>query len=368
MTLPIQAVLDALETWAPLRYAYDWDKPGLSIGDPTSELRKVLVCLTVTREVFDAAKRTGANLVVSHHPLLMEPLKTLRTDNPRTRLCLDFAQAGIACYSAHTNLDTAPGGVNWVLGNALGLRNPRPLLPGPHADMLKLVTFVPESHLAPVRDAVAQAGAGVIGEYTHCSFSSPGTGAFKPGSAAKPFSGAKNVVNEEPEHRFETLLPKPRLNEVLTALFRAHPYEEVAYDLIPLENKDPAVCLGVRGELPKPLSLETFAKHVRDALAVSHVRVVGFLKRRIHRVAVLGGSGAGEIDGLPGDIDVYVTGDVKYHDALTARARNLAVIDAGHAATEALIVPVIATFLKQHFPSLKVLQHREAECFTVLGQ
>ncbi len=366
MKTALRSIMDAMEGWAPLSYAYAWDKPGLSIGDPAAEVGKVLVCLTVTREVLAAAKKAGAHLVVSHHPLIMEPLKALRTDEPHTRLCLDFVRAGIACYAAHTNLDVAAGGVNSALAAALGLQRVSPLFPVAQAGMVKLVTFVPDSHVARVRDAVCDAGAGVIGAYTHCSFSASGTGTFLPGDAANPFSGVKGAVNEEAERRFETLVSRARLSAVLKALFAAHPYEEVAYDIVPLENRDAGASLGLRGELPAALTLGRFAEAVRRALGVSHVRVSGTMQRRVRRVAVLGGSGGGEVLAVQGDVDVYVTGDVKYHDALAAQARGLPVIDAGHAGTEQVIVPVIAEFLRGHFPGLKVLCRAEAECFQVV--
>jgi len=196
-----------LEKLAPPAWAYSWDRTGLSVGNPNSTVRGVVVALTVTREVFDIARRAKANLIVSHHPLIWEPLSALRTDDPHTALCLDLAKAGIACFAAHTNLDVAPNGVNAVLAERLGLCDVDSLISVPHAGLVKLVTFVPESHLAAVRDAVCAAGAGVIGEYTHCSFSSPGVGTFLPGTKAQPFSGRKHIVNEEPERRFEILVP-----------------------------------------------------------------------------------------------------------------------------------------------------------------
>ncbi|HPO15502.1 MAG TPA: Nif3-like dinuclear metal center hexameric protein [Candidatus Hydrogenedentes bacterium] len=366
MNVRINDICEAIEQWAPRGLAYEWDKPGLSIGEPGAAVRKILVCLTVTREVYQTARKAQANLVVSHHPFIFEPLKNLRSDDPHTRLCLDFVHAGIACYAAHTNLDVVPDGVSGVLANALELLNPKPLFTVNHAAMLKLVTFVPESHLAYVRDAVSEAGAGIIGEYTHCSFSTPGVGTFKPSSKANPFSGQKGAVNEEPERRFETLVPKARLAQVLKALISAHPYEEVAYDLAPLENRDTTVSLGIKGTLKAPMRLSAFAHMVKTALRLNHVRMAGTPKRQVRTVAVLGGAGGSEVSRIPGDVDVYVTGDVKYHEAQAALLRGLAIIDAGHAGTEKGIVPVMASFLRSRFRGLPVAAYNEAECFTVI--
>ena len=368
MKTTVMDICEALESWAPPGLAYSWDRIGLSVGDPEAHVGRVLVCLSVTRDAFAAARKTKAQMIVSHHPLIWEPLKTLRADDPHARLCLDIAATGIACFAMHTNLDVVAGGVSRVLGEAIGLRDMRPLLPVAHAAMVKLVAFVPESHLAAVRDAVSAAGAGVIGNYTHCSFSADGIGTFLPGDAANPFSGQKGKVNEEPERRFETLVPKPRLGRVLAALFAAHPYEEVAYDIVMLENADPSVGLGVQGMLERAQPLDRFAEHVRNALKLEHLRVTGPGKRLVRRVAAIGGSGGGQVAALPGDVDVLVTGDVGYHDALTAQERGLAVVDAGHAGSERPILEMLKRFLAGRFSGVRVSVYGETDCFQWVGE
>lgn len=366
MSVLVRDICNALEVWAPEGAAYEWDRAGLSVGSMGSPVSGVLVCLTVTHEAFAKAKRAGAEMIVSHHPLIWEPLRVLRTDNPHTRLCLDIAKANIAVFSAHTNLDVVPGGVSHLLAARLGLRGVRPLFPVDHARMLKLVTFVPESHLRQVRDAVSEAGAGVIGEYTHCSFSTPGTGSFLPSAQATPFSGEKGQVNEEPEIRFETLVPEAKLNTVMAALRGAHPYEEIAFDLVTLKNIDTCAGLGVCGEIEKAATLADFARHVRKRLEVSHVRMIGKASRKVKRIAVLGGAGGGSIAHLPEGIDVFVTGDVKYHDACDAIERGVGVIDAGHAGTEWFIVPAMADYLKSRFGTLRIHAYREPALFHIL--
>ncbi|MBI4558646.1 MAG: Nif3-like dinuclear metal center hexameric protein [Candidatus Hydrogenedentes bacterium] len=364
--MTVGEVCAVIEELAPASLAYEWDRPGLSTGNPGARVSSLIVALTVTSESLKAAKKARAQMIVSHHPIIWDPLPSLRTDDPHARLCLQLAQAGIACYAAHTNLDMVPGGVNSVLAARLHLTHVKPLLSAPQARQVKLVTFVPESHLAAVRQAVCDAGAGMIGDYTYCSFSTPGVGTFMPGVEAQPFSGKKHVVNEETERRFETLVTKARLPGVLAALFKAHPYEEVAYDIVTLENTDPSVGLGIRGELDEPRTLRTFAIEVCKALRVSHVRMVGESGRRVRTAAVLGGSGGGEIARLPSDIDVFVTGDVKYDHALAARKRNVAVIDAGHAGTEKWIVPALAAFLKKRLPGVRVTTQTERDVFSLV--
>jgi len=364
--MTVQEVAGAIERLAPPDLAYPWDRAGLSCGHPDQAVTGIVAALTVTRDVLKAARRTKANLVVSHHPLIWEPLRSLRADDPHTALCVELARAGIACFSAHTNLDVVPGGVNTVLAERLGLKDLQPLIPVSHAGQVKLVCFVPEPNLADLRNAVCNAGAGVIGAYTHCSFSAPGVGTFLPGDTARPFSGRKHTVNEEPELRFEVLVPKARLGAVVRELVKSHPYEEPAYDVIPLEGHDRTVSLGLQGRLPRELTLSRFASRVCAALDVAHVRVVGKGSRRVGSVGVLGGAGGSEIGSIPSGVDVLVTGDVDYHDALHALDRGLAVIDAGHVGTEKWIVPALVRYLKNEFPKLRVSGVDEPDPFRVV--
>jgi dinuclear metal center YbgI/SA1388 family protein len=367
MSIRVADICRVIEKLAPEGYAWDWDRPGLSTGSLAGEVKGVLVCLSPTREALLAARRADADMLVSHHPLIFKPLRHLREDDPQVRLYLEFLEAGIAAYAAHTNLDVVPGGVNHLLAENLGLNNLQPLLPVEHARQYKLVTFVPETHLADLRNALAEAGAGIIGAYTHCSFHTPGTGAFLPGADSDPYTGEKGVVNEEPELRFEMILPAARKREVVQALFKAHPYEEVAYDLVPIGNTDPGLSLGLRGELEKPVKLREFARGVCRALKIKHARVMGSAGKNVRNIAVIGGSGGGEAASLAGDIDVLVTGDVRYHDALDARQKRLAIIDAGHAGTEKAMVPAMAKYLRDAFPKLKVTAWTEPEIFTVVS-
>jgi len=363
MRFTVRDVIRVMDDWAPPGLAYDWDRIGLSLGRPDAPVRRVLTALSVTPDTADAALRAKADLIVSHHPVIWDPIKALRTDHPNHAALLRLAAGKVNCYAAHTNLDVCVGGVNDVLAEALGLRETTPLFPAKHSGMLKLVTFVPETHLAAVRDAVSRAGAGEIGGYTHCSFATPGVGTFLPGASAKPFSGTRGKVNEEPEHRFETLVQKAILGRVLEALRATHPYEEVAYDLIPLQNPDPRIGLGRVGVLAKPLGLRAFAQRVRKALGAQHARVVGDPKQSVQRIAVLGGAGGSQIPQVPAGIDAYVTGDVKYHEAQAALERGLAVIDAGHHGTEHGIVPVIAARLRAALPGLDVQTYDEPDPF-----
>ncbi len=364
--LKVRDVIRAVEALAPPGLAYSWDRIGLHTGRPDADTAHAFVTLSVTNESVAAACGAGADLIVSHHPLIWEPLKDLRDDNPVARLCLDVARAKIACFAAHTNLDVTPGGVNDVLAQRIGLKTVSPLLRVPHAELLKLITFVPRDSLAKVREAVCNAGAGVIGDYRYCSFSAPGTGTFLPDESSSPVVGLKGKVNEEPELRFEVLVPKARSGAIISALVDAHPYEEVAYDLVRLEGNDSTISLGLRGTLDKPMPLGEFAKLTRKQLEVQHVRVVGDLADPVQRVAVMGGAGGGSIEHVPNDVDVFVTGDVKYHEAQLALERGLAVIDAGHHGTEKWIVPALANYLRAECEGLQVTEFVERDPFCVV--
>ncbi|HUW59690.1 MAG TPA: Nif3-like dinuclear metal center hexameric protein [Candidatus Bathyarchaeia archaeon] len=366
-TLTVGALIAAMDQWAPPALAFDWDRPGLAIGQPDWPVRRVLAALTVGPETAEAAALAGAEMIVSHHPLIYEPLHALRTDHPHTAMCLMLAEKKIACFSAHTNLDVAPGGVNDTLAGLLGIIERSPLMTAPQAGHAKLVTFVPESHLAAVREAVCNAGAGSIGAYTHCTFSAAGIGTFLPGEGAEPFSGSRGILNQEPERRFETLVPIARLGQVVEALRKAHPYEEPAYDVVELKFHGPHAGLGVKGRLEAPTTLRAFADHVAKVLSVSFVRVLGDMSACIERVGAMGGSGGSHVHEIPGDLDVFVSGDVNYHSAMAARLRGLALIDAGHDGTEKCIVPVIAHFLREKFPGLEVTEFEEPGLWCLAG-
>ncbi len=358
-TYTVREVCAALEEMAPPGLCYSWDRAGLAVGNPADRVQGVVVALSLTPAAVAEVRGGGATLLVTHHPAIWEPLTALRSDIPETRLLLELAAAGVSCYSLHTNFDLIPSGTNRLLANALSLREIAPLLPASHAALVKLVTFVPESHLAQVRDAVCAAGAGRIGAYTHCTFSAAGVGTFLPGAGANPFVGRNDVVNDEPELRFETLAPRAILDRIVDALKQAHPYEEVAYDVIPLDQCDSAIGMGVAGVLPDALPLDAFARHVRKALGVDHVRVTGAPNQPVRCVGVIGGAGGSDARLVAGKVDVLVTGDVGYHDALAASMNDLAVIDAGHDGTERCVVGAIAAFLKSCFPEQPVREFLE---------
>jgi dinuclear metal center YbgI/SA1388 family protein len=344
----VAAVCDRL--WPPAR-AEAWDNVGLLLGTRGAPVRRCLCALDADAATVEAAVAAGAEMVVSHHPAFLQPLRRLTDDGPVGAALLQAARRGIALYAAHTNFDVAPGGVNAALAAALGLDATVPLRVSGREALYKLVVFVPAGYEERILAALAEAGAGRIGKYSHCSFGAPGVGTFRPLPGAQPFVGQVGSLERQDEIRLEVLVPEGRRRSAVEAMLRAHPYEEVAYDLYRLENEGPAWGLGLVGELPTALTLEAFAAEVARRLQAPATRFVGPPGRCIRRVAVCGGAGAGAAAGcveaaLRAGADVLVTADVRYHEAREAEARGLALVDPGHQATEAPAVPAMAEALR----------------------
>lgn len=335
-------VVKVLEKIAPPGLAEDWDNSGWQVGEPGAEVKKVLLALDVTCEVVEEAQSTGAQLIVSHHPLFLKGVKSIRGDHPAGRLVFRLVRAGIGVYSVHTSLDSAAGGVNDALAGVLDLRETGVLHPVRYGRLLKLVVFVPEDYAGAVREALARSGAGWIGNYSDCTFNLRGTGTFRPLEGTNPFTGSTGHLEQVEEVRIETVVKKEEVPKVVKAMLEAHPYEEVAYDLYPLENRGVELGLGRIGLLAEEVTLAQLAKQVQAALGATGLRYGGDPKATVHRVAVCGGSGA---DLWPlarrKGADVLVTGDVRYHAARDMLAAGMSFIDAGHFATERVVLPVL---------------------------
>ncbi|WP_432823576.1 Nif3-like dinuclear metal center hexameric protein [Trichloromonas sp.] len=343
----IQDLVGLIHKLYPPALAEDWDNVGLQAGDPAAPLERLMVCLDPTEATLDAAQAAGAQALVSHHPLIFRPFKSLTPADETGRILFRAVREGIAVISAHTNLDRAADGLNDWLAARLGVSNPQPLAGGGEGGLLKLVVFVPAGYEARVAEALFKAGAGQIGRYDQCSFQAAGLGTFRAGPGTEPFLGREGVAEAAREVRLETVLPKELLTRVVAKMLKAHPYEEVAYDLIPLANSRPAVGLGRIGRLAAPLSLDAFAGQVKQALDTPALRLVGDPAQRVAKVALCGGSGASLLrEAARQGADVLVTGDVKYHEARAAESLGMALIDAGHFATERLMVGELASRLK----------------------
>lgn len=343
----INDLVGLINSLYPPSLAEDWDNVGLQVGDPALVVEKVVVALDPSLAAIDAVHRAGAQVLLTHHPLLFRPLQRLTPEDPVGRVIWAAVTKGVAVISAHTNLDAAAGGLNDWLAERLGVLNGKPLQ-AVQGDYLKLVVFVPVSHEEAVAEALFAAGAGQIGAYDCCSFRTPGTGTFRPGEGTRPFLGQVGQTEQAEEFRLETIVPKARLNRVLEKMFRAHPYEEVAYDLIPLNNQVPSAGLGRVGYLEAGTTLQVFADVAKGRLGCAALRIVGDPDQPVHKVAVCGGSGASMLSAAKFQgADVLVTGDVKYHEARQAEDLGIGLIDAGHFATEQLMVAQLAARLGQ---------------------
>jgi dinuclear metal center YbgI/SA1388 family protein len=343
----VRDIAEAVERIAPPSLSEDWDNSGLQVGDPALETKRVLVALTPVEEVFEEAEEKDADFLLFHHPLIFSPLKTVDTSSyPGDRIARAI-RGGLAVYAAHTSYDAAPDGVSVALADTLGLRGPFEIV-SPRGDLRKLVIFVPEENVAAVADALAGEGAGVIGEYERCTFRTPGTGTFLGGEATDPYLGEKGRLEKVEEIRLETIVPAHAAGRAVAAAVAAHPYEEAALDLYPVEGHPEGCGYGRAGALPEPMTPGELCEHISECLGFPARLVADPGSGRMERVAVLGGSGGSFVsEAASCGAQAYVTGDLDYHDALLADSLGLAAIDAGHAATELPSLAPLARRLAQ---------------------
>lgn len=348
-----QAVAQIIDELAPKNLMMEWDNCGLLLGEYSKRVSKLLLTLTVNPEALEYAVKNDVDMIVSHHPLFFRPVKSLRRDLPLGNLVYEAILHDIAVYAAHTNLDTALGGVNDVLAQKLELQSVKVLRKTSQESLKKLVIFVPKGHEESVREALGTAGAGFIGNYSHCSFNTEGVGTFKPLEGTSPFIGERGRLERVEEVRIETIVPETSVKKAVRAMLKVHPYEEAAYDIYPLDNPGEIRGLGRVGTLKNSTTLKNFCETVKNTLKIRNLRVVGDLSRPVGKVAVCGGAGGDMVSAAVfAGAEVLVTGDVKYHDAEDAKATGIAIIDAGHFATENLMMPVLAEFLEQKTKSL----------------
>ena len=353
-------VVKFLESAFPLALAAEWDNVGLLLGDPAREVGRAMTCLTVTPESAAEAIRDKADVIVSHHPILFRAVQKLTASSTEGRMLLDLTRAGIAVYSPHTAYDNAAGGINDGLAQRLGLTEVRALRSMPVGSQLKLVVFVPDNDLAKVSNALFAAGAGRIGEYRECSYRLAGTGTFFATEAANPTVGVRGRREDVAEWRLEVVCPANRASEIVRALRTAHSYEEPAFDLYPLSPDPTRHGQGRIGVLPKSTTLADFAAIVKSVLGATAVQTVGDADRQVRTVALACGA-AGEFlkDALRQHADVFLTGEMRFHDALAAEAGRIAVVLPGHFATERPGVEDLAARIGAEFPAITTWPSRD---------
>jgi dinuclear metal center YbgI/SA1388 family protein len=353
-------LVQALQEIAPPELAADWDNVGLLLGGAADAVQRVMTCLTVTPASVAEAVAAGAQLIVSHHPVLFRPTQRLTTATAEGRLLLPLLRKGIAVYSPHTAFDNAPGGINDVLAGKVGLTQVAPLRAAGSPGQCKIVVFVPDADLQRVSDALFAAGAGRIGQYRDCSFRLAGTGTFFGDETTNPKVGQRGRREEVQEWRLEALCPEMLVDGAVAALRRAHSYEEPAYDVYPLRPAHATAGAGRIGLLAQPASLADFAGQVKQALLANSTQYVGAVSRPVRRVAIACGAGGEFIgDAVHAQADVFLTGEVRFHDCLAAEAQGLALVVAGHYATERCGVESLAVRLQERFPALEVWVSRQ---------
>lgn len=337
-----QEIIQLFETWSPKKLACMENDPiGLVIGTLNKQITKVLVTLDVNEAVTDEAIANGCELILAHHPPIFRKLANIRTDNPAGKLYEKLIKHDIAVYAAHTNLDVAEGGVNDLLADALQLES-RSILEETYAeDVLKLAVFVPTDDADRLREALAKAGAGRIGAYEACSYTSTGEGRYRALDGANPYVGTIGELHVEQEVKIEVVLPDSRKNKVLKALLHTHPYEEPAYDVIRLDEQTNIMGLGRVGYLPQEMTLREFAEFAKKQLDVPAVRVVGDLDSIVKKVALVGGDGNKYIYAAKrAGADVFLTGDMYFHTAQDAQTIGLQIVDPGHHVEKVMIAGV----------------------------
>lgn len=348
MAATVGDFIDIMERFAPVSLAEEWDNAGLQVGHRGWSVKTLWVALDPLPPVVEAACRNRVDLLVTHHPLIFRPLTSLDFAEPTGRSLLQAAQNRLAVYAAHTNFDSAAGGLNDIFAGRLGLTNLAPLVAAKSEGLHKLVVFVPAEHEQRLLAALFESPAGEIGAYSCCSFRSPGRGTFKPGQNAEPFSGDRGRVNDVAEVKIETVVKQRDLARVIAHLRSHHPYETMAYDVYPLAQSETKFGIGRIGDLIESSDLRSLAHKVKRTFDSETLRVVGDPDLSVKRVAVCTGSGASLVRGfLNSTADVFISGDLRYHDARDTEAAGRGLIDVGHFASEHIIIAALTERLQE---------------------
>ena len=351
--MKLSEIINAIEKLAPSKLQESYDNSGLLVGNNQMEINKAIISFDITEKVIAEAKALGANLIISHHPIIFGGLKQLNGKNYIERCVIDAIKNDIALYAVHTNLDNILGGTNRILAERLGLRNLN-ILQKRKNQMRKLVVFIPSKFLEKVRTAIFEAGAGHVGQYDQCSFQLKGEGNYRALEGAQPFAGRKNQLHHEEEIRLETIFPAHLQDQIIQELIATHPYEEVAYDIYSLENDTGTTGAGIIGELEKAEDEKAFLNRLKALTSAKSIRYTSLRSKTIRKVALCGGSGAFLIPfAKAAKADIYITGDIKYHEFFDAE-EEMIIADLGHYESEQFTVELLFDFIKENFPTFAV--------------
>ncbi|WP_026464177.1 Nif3-like dinuclear metal center hexameric protein [Adhaeribacter aquaticus] len=355
--IKIKEITSFLQQLAPLAYQESYDNSGLQTGDPEWNVTGVLATLDCTLAVLNEALENDCNLIVAHHPVIFRPLKQLTGRNEVEQVIIKAIQNNLAIYACHTNLDNVLPGVNAKIAEKLGLIETN-ILEKKAGNLLKLVTFSPVADTENILQALHKAGAGQIGNYKNCSFRATGTGSFMPSENANPYIGGINQQEYVNEDRLEVIFPAHLKDKVVAALLKAHPYEEVAYDVYRLENTNQELGAGMIGLLPEPLEAAAFISHLKNKMQLNVIRHTDFLNKPIQKVAVCGGAGSFLIkEALRQQADVFITADLKYHDFFLTEGK-LVIADIGHYESEVFTKEIFYDTILKNFSNFAVLKSK----------
>ena len=353
--MKIKDVIATLDAMAPPSLQEGYDNAGLITGDENAECKGILISLDATSAVVDEAIKKGCNVVVSHHPIIFSGLKKITGKNYVQKTVINAIKNEIALYAIHTNLDNIINGVNGKIANLLGLEDISVLAPKEN-QLKKLYTYVPLSDSDKVRQAIHNAGGGHIGNYEECSFNSEGFGTFKGGLTTNPHVGTPGEMHREDEIKIEIIFPAWLEGGIIKALLSSHPYEEVAYDIIKLENRFSTVGSGVIGDLARPLDANTVFQTLKEKFRLRVIKHTQLLNRTVKKIAVCGGAGSFLIpNALAAGADLFITSDIKYHEFFDANDK-MVIADIGHYESEQFTINLLQEFLEQKFPTFAVLK------------
>ncbi len=355
--MKLERITEAIERIVPLGLAQGWDNVGLLLGNAGKDVKQILITIDITRAVLGEAKQFKTDLVISYHPIIWDGLKRINAQGP-TGTIYELIRSDIAVFSLHTAIDAAVGGVNDGLAEIVGIKGAKPIgdyVQTPTGNNYKLVVFVPLKDANKVADAVFAAGAGAIGNYSHCGFTTQGLGSFLPLERARPAIGRRGTLEKVPELRFETIVPAEKLTRVITAMLKAHPYEMPAYDIFRLAEDQNRFGLGRIGTLARPAQLSTIIANIKSQTGAEAVGAVGPQKRLVKTAAVCAGS-CGKLINLviANKADLYVTGELKHHQALAAQEAGLTCLCLSHSVSERFILKKFVRQLQKEVPEVTI--------------
>ncbi len=363
----VKDIAAAVNAIVPLKLAQDWDNVGLLVGDGQQNVKNILLTIDITADVAAEAKKLKTDLILSYHPLIWDGLKTVTSDGDG-RIVYELIRSGISVFSIHTALDTVSGGVNDALADIMSLQDVEPLgdyVANPAGDNYKLTVFVPLDSAEKVSNAIFEAGAGHIGNYSHCGFGTDGTGTFLPLQGAKPAIGKKGKFEKVREVRFESIVPAGKVAAVVTAMNKAHPYEMPAFDCYKLHDTDPKFGLGRIGKLEKPLTVDEIIQRVKKHTGAKAVGIIGKDKRKVKKAAVCAGS-CGKIIStvIAAGADLYLTGELKHHLALAAQEAGLTCLCLSHTVSERFMLKKFAKQLQKQLKQVTIkISKKDADPF-----